>query len=214
MLLVNLEDTKFVAKSFLLDNDLNCFGIAFKNNEEDEQYYSIVFSKEDVEEDINKLRSKKPKKKEQSDISDNSNYYELKMAFDLFDQNHELKINTEDVINAMKKMNFDVSNPTLFRIIQEFQNDDEDTITWDRFKDKITEDISDRNTDQGLNDMYNLFIDEANNQIIDFDAFKKICVDCGQNLSDDQIKHILENTTYDKENVTHEDFNKFMKYDN
>ena len=71
--------------------------------------------------------------------------------------------------------------------------------------------ITDRNTDEGLRTLFDLFIDDPNKETITFDTFKRICNEVGENMSDEEMKNILEITTQSGNEINFEDFCQYMK---
>jgi centrin-1 len=133
----------------------------------------------------------------------------LKQAFDLFDRDGSQKIRVEEAINAMKSMRFDVANPDLFTIIKELNN--EEWVTWPNFAAHVVGRMSDRKTEEGLRTIFNLFIDNPDLETITFDTFKRICKEIGETISEDEMKHILENTTENGNEINFTDFCTYMK---
>jgi Ca2+-binding EF-hand superfamily protein len=135
----------------------------------------------------------------------------LKQAFDLFDKEHSGTINIKDAINSMKRMNFEESNPELFNLISSISDEGEEKITWEDFSNYINEGLKDRKTEDGLKTIFNLFIDNPENETITFDTFKKICKEIGENLPEEQLEHILNSTTEHGNEITFKDFIQYMK---
>ncbi len=135
----------------------------------------------------------------------------LKQAFDLFDRDHSGKINIKDAINSMKRTNFEESNPELYNLINSIYEEGEENITWEDFSNYINEGLKDRKNEDGLKTIFNLFIDNPENETINFETFKKICKEIGENLSEEQLEHILNNTTEHGNEITFKDFIQYMK---
>ena len=153
-------------------------------------------------------KKEKPKEKE-TKKEEESNF--LKQAFDLFDKEHSGTINIKDAINSMKRMNFEESNPELFNLISSISDEGEEKITWEDFSNYINEGLKDRKTEDGLKTIFNLFIDNPENETITFDTFKKICKEIGENLPEEQLEHILNSTTEHGNEITFKDFIQYMK---
>jgi Ca2+-binding EF-hand superfamily protein len=109
----------------------------------------------------------------------------------------------------MKSMRFDVANPDLFTIIKELNN--EEWVTWPNFAAHVVGRMSDRKTEEGLRTIFNLFIDNPDLETITFDTFKRICNEVGENMSDEEMKNILEITTQSGNDIGFEDFCQYMK---
>ena len=153
-------------------------------------------------------KKEKPKEKE-TKKEEESNF--LKQAFDLFDRDHSGKINIKDAINSMKRMNFEETNPDLFNLIGSILDEGEEKVTWENFSNFINEGLKDRKSEEGLKTIFNLFIDNPENETINFETFKKICKEIGENLSEEELEHILNNTTEHGNEITFKDFTQYMK---
>ena len=105
----------------------------------------------------------------------------LKQAFDLLDKDGTQTININDAINAMKRMKFDETNPDLFNLIST-SAEDGDIVSWVQFSSYVNGGLKDRKTEEGLKTIFNLFIDNPDNETITFDTFKRICKEIGENI--------------------------------
>ena len=194
-LLLNKVDKEKKGRQILCTPDYTQVGIASRENE-GENYYVIIFANEDsVEEGDPQLP--------EGDLT------ELKQAFDLYDHDGSQKIRIKECIEGMKSVNFDKTNPILFDIICDLEG--EEWCSWPKFAYHVYSSITDRNTDQGLRTLFDLFIDDPKKDTITFDTFKRICREVGENMSDDEMKNILEITTQSGNDITFEDFCQYMK---
>ena len=194
-LLLNKVDKEKKGRQILCTPDYTQVGIASRENE-GENYYVIIFANEDsVEEGDPQLP--------EGDLT------ELKQAFDLYDHDGSQKIRIKECIEGMKSVNFDKTNPILFDIICDLEG--EEWCSWPKFAYHVYSSITDRNTDQGLRTLFDLFIDDPKTDTITFDTFKRICREVGENMSDDEMKNILEITTQSGNDISFEDFCQYMK---
>ena len=194
-LLLNKVDKEKKGRQILCTPDYTQVGIASRENE-GENYYVIIFANEDsVEEGDPQLP--------EGDLT------ELKQAFDLYDHDGSQKIRIKECIEGMKSVNFDKTNPILFDIICDLEG--EEWCSWPKFAYHVYSSITDRNTDEGLRTLFDLFIDDPKKDTITFDTFKRICREVGENMSDDEMKNILEITTQSGNDISFEDFCQYMK---
>ena len=194
-LLLNKVDKEKKGRQILCTPDYTQVGIASRENE-GENYYVIIFANEDSFEEGD------PQLPE-GDLT------ELKQAFDLYDHDGSQKIRIKECIEGMKSVNFDKTNPILFDIICDLEG--EEWCSWPKFAYHVYSSITDRNTDQGLRTLFDLFIDDPKKDTITFDTFKRICREVGENMSDDEMKNILEITTQSGNDISFEDFCQYMK---
>ena len=194
-LLLNKGDKEKKGRKILCTPEYTQIGIASRESE-GENYYVIVFANNDsVEEGDPQLPP--------GDLT------ELKQAFDLFDHDGSQKINIKECIEGMKSVNFDKTNPILFDIICDLK--DNEWCSWPKFASHVYSCITDRNTDEGLRTLFDLFIDDPEKDTITFETFKRICNEVGENMSDEEMKNILEITTQSGNDISFEDFCQYMK---
>ena len=163
---------------------------------EGENYYVILFADNDVADDG------------EPELP-NADLSELKQAFDLYDHDGSQKIRIQECIDGMKSVNFDKTNPVLFDIICDLEGNE--WCSWPKFAFHVYNCITDRNTDEGLRTLFDLFIDDPNKETITLDTFRRICKEVGENMSDEELKNILEITTQSGNEINFEDFCQYMR---
>ena len=194
-LLLNKVDKERKGRKILCTPEYTQIGIASRESE-GENYYVIIFANDDsVEEGDPQLPP--------GDLTD------LKQAFDLFDHDGSQKIKIKECIEGMKSVNFDKTNPILFDIICDLEGTE--WCSWPKFAFHVYSCITDRNSDEGLRTLFDLFIDDPEKDTITFDTFKRICNEVGENMSDEEMKNILEITTQSGNDISFEDFCQYMK---
>jgi len=194
-LLLNKVDKERKGRKILCTPEYTQIGIASRESE-GENYYVIIFANDDsVEEGDPQLPP--------GDLT------ELKQAFDLFDHDGSQKIKIKECIEGMKSVNFDKTNPILFDIICDLEGTE--WCSWPKFAYHVYSCITDRNSDEGLRTLFDLFIDDPEKDTITFDTFKRICNEVGENMSDEEMKNILEITTQSGNDISFEDFCQYMK---
>ena len=197
-LLLNRMDKEKKGRKMLCTQEYSQIGIANKEFE-GENYYIILFANNDVNEDGDPELP-------------NGDLSELKQAFDLYDHDGSQKIRIKECIEGMKSVNFDKTNPILFDIICDLEGNE--WCSWPKFAFHVYNSITDRNTDEGLRTLFDLFIDDPEKETINLETFKRICKEVGENMSDDELKGILEVTTQNGNEINFEDFCQYMKLAN
>ena len=194
-LLLNKTDKEKKGRKILCTPEYTQIGIASRESE-GENYYVIILANDDcVEEGEPQLP--------EGDLT------ELKQAFDLYDHDGTQKIKIKECIEGMKSVDFDKTNPILFDIICDLEGNE--WCSWPKFASHVYNCITDRNTDEGLRTLFDLFIDDPNKDTITFDTFKRICKEVGENMSDEEMKNILEITTQSGNDINFDDFCQYMK---
>ena len=224
-LLLNKIDKKKMGRQFLTNPKFTQVGIG--NEIFDEENYTVfIFADDNVKivqsfltggKNVNETnKENKENLKSVKKTTVNREYIEeedsgfLKQAFDLLDKDGTQTININDAINAMKRMKFDETNPELFNLISS-SSEDGDIVSWVEFSSYVNGGLKDRKSEEGLKTIFNLFIDNPENETITFDTFKKICKEIGENMSEEEMQHILENTTEHGNEITFKDFIQYMK---
>ena len=133
---------------------------------------------------------------------------ELKNAFDILDVEGKQKLNMKQIMKTLEEMQFFKTNPTLYSIIKDLS--DREKCSWPKFASFVNARMTDRETKDGLNTIFNLFIDDPNKGTITFETFKKICneIDCG--LSEQELYDILKASTANGEELTFKEFQEYM----
>ena len=198
-LLLNKIDKKKKGRSFITDPFYTQVGIALQIFEE-ENYIILIFANNEKK-FIPKIERKKISIDEMN---------ELKQAFDLFDFENNQTIKINDAIEALKYMNYDTNNPELFKILFELSQENE-IVSWEKFSNHVNSRLTDFNTENGLRTIFNLCIDNPNEETITFETFKRICNEIGENMSDSQMKHILKNATLKGDQISFEEFCEYIK---
>ena len=194
-LLLNRMDKEKKGKQILCTQGYTQVGIACKEFE-GENYYVIIFADNDIKEEG---EPELPK----VDLT------ELKQAFDLYDHDGSQKIRIQECIEGLKNINFEKTNPVLFDIICELEGNE--WCSWEKFAFHIVNSLTDRNSDDGLRTLFELFIDEPNKETINLDTFRRICKEVGENISDEELKNILDITTQSGNDISFEDFCQYMR---
>ena len=109
-LLLNKMDKEKKGRKILCTPEYTQVGIA-SSEFEGENYYVLLLANNDVEETGDPELP-------------NVDLTELKQAFDLFDHDGSQKIKIKECLEGMKSINFDKTNPILFDIIKDLENNE------------------------------------------------------------------------------------------
>ena len=194
-LLLNKMDKEKKGRKIVCTPEYTQVGIA-STEFEGENYYVLLLANNDVEE------TGEPE-------LPNVDLTELKQAFDLFDHDGSQKIRIKECLEGMKAVDFDKTNPILFDIIKDLE--DNEWCSWPKFAFHVYSCITDRNTDEGLRTLFDLFIDDPEKETITLDTFKRICQEVGENMSNEELRNILEITTQSGNDISFDDFCQYMK---
>ena len=194
--LLNKLDPRQFGRRTLCSSEYTQIGLAHTSREGD-NYVVCVFAYK--------------KAKKQSDMSlPNVDLTELKQAFDLFDVNHEEEISPKDTVEAMKSLGYDKKNPELYRIMKELDTPENDTIDFPLFANHIVNAITDKYSEDGIRTIFNLFVDDPNEDTISILNLKKIIEELGERQSQAEIDRLLEIKGSVNAKLTFEEFYDFM----
>ena len=138
---------------------------------------------------------------------------EIRQAFDLFDTNQTGKIDPKELKAAMQSLGFDTKNPTIFQMIAELDTTEAQKkggIDFDHFVEAINDKLGDKETRQGIERIFNLFIDDPSNDTITLTSLRRIAKELGEQMSSDELKDMLERASNNGTDLTLEEFYDIM----
>ena len=134
----------------------------------------------------------------------------LKEAFDLFDMEKTGKIDYHELKLTLKAFGFKVTKEEMYLIKEKLDPNSNNKISFDEFIDFMTEKFSERNPQEEALLAFDLF-DEEKKGKINLKNLKKAVKEVNENLSDSELKAIIEEFDKDGDGyITKEDFIKIM----
>ena len=137
----------------------------------------------------------------------------IRRIFDLFDTNGTGKIDPKELKAAMQSLGFDSKNPTIYQLIADLDTPDAERnggISFDDFVDAINDKLGDKESKEGIRRIFDLFIDDPNADTITLSSLKKISKELGENMSDEELKDMLERASKNGVELTFEEFYDIM----
>ena len=95
----------------------------------------------------------------------------------------------------MQSFRFDIKSPTIYKLIADLDIPDEERnggISFDDFLDAINNKLDDKESKEGIRRIFDLFIGDPNADTITLNSLKKISKELGENISDEELKIMLE----------------------
>ena len=74
----------------------------------------------------------------------------------------------------------------------------------------LSEKLSDKESQKAIERFYEAFLSENNKDTIDFDVIKKVAKDVGDDITDEQIRKMLERCSKNGKEITFEEFYDVM----
>ena len=138
---------------------------------------------------------------------------EIRQAFDLFDTNQTGKIDPKELKAAMQSLGFDTKNPTIFQLIADLDTPDnvkKGGIDFDTFVEAINNKLGDKETKEGIERIFNLFIDDPNQNSITLSSLRRIARELGEQMSSEELKDMLERASSNGQELSFEEFFDIM----
>ena len=136
------------------------------------------------------------------------NISELKKAFDILDEEGKETLKMKEIMETLNEMEFNRTDPTLYSIFKDLSN--RDKCSWPKFAYYANIRMTDRETEEGLLTIFNLFIDDPKKKTITFETFKKICKEIECVLPEKKLKQIMETATKNGNEINFEEFVEYM----
>ena len=196
-ILVNKIDKDKIGRKYLTQPKYTQIGIAtaVKNSE---NYILVILAENQA-----KMKSNIPLP--EGDLT------ELKQAFDFFDIYKRGEIYPKIVLENLIGLGYDKSNPQLVDIIEGFLRNDNDIIDFPIFANHIVRETSDKRTNEGLRIIFELFVDDKNEDTISILNMKKIITELGDEKALKELNHMLSFKDNANAKLTFNQFYHYMK---
>ena len=99
---------------------------------------------------------------------------EIKEAFDLFDTDHSGEIDVAELKQALMNLGIDTKNQTLQNMLADIDKNGNANIDFDEFIDMMTAKMSDKDTREDLEKVFELFLGDDDTDKIDIKHLKRV----------------------------------------
>ena len=143
----------------------------------------------------------------------NEEIEEIRQAFELFDSSGEGKLDPKELISSMKALNYDKENPTMYNLLADletFNSKKNERITFDEYVTAINAKLRDSESKEGVRRIFDMFIDDPNSDTININSLRKVALELGENMSNDDLKDMLERTSSSGKEITFDEFYEIM----
>ena len=137
----------------------------------------------------------------------------IKNAFALFDEN-DGKMNVREVKKSMQNIAYDETNPIVYQLAAELDtnsNAKNGGVSFNDFCQTVNNRIPEKETNEQLRKVFNLFLDNPNSSTTTFDSIKRVADELGENFDENELQTILKKSSNSGAELTFEDFCAIMK---
>ena len=139
----------------------------------------------------------------------------IKRAFELFDENNG-KMNVRNVRTSMQNIGYDENNPIVYQVAAELDtnsNAKSGGVSFDDFCKTVNERIPDKETNEQLRKVYELFLDNPDSSTTTLSSIKRVADELGENYDEAELQSLLRKATNSGGELTFDDFVSIMKSD-
>merc|ERR1712194_36805 len=129
---------------------------------------------------------------------------EIKEAFDLFDTDQSGAISVNELTSAMKSLGFDVKHAVVYNMVSDLDADGSGEIEFGEFLDVMTAKLSERNSKEEIDRVFNLF-DKDRNGTFEGDELSKVCKELGEDMPEEDVRELIQRMDLDKDGVVNSD---------
>ena len=131
----------------------------------------------------------------------------VRKLFRLF-QDRNGTIDPHEVLASMQTLRLNEKNPVVYEIFEEFDTPENsrNRLDYDEFVDLLNEKLTDRDSQKALSRIYELFLGDSQGETLIFEAIKKVSQDVGEEMSDSQIRELLERAGQNGKELTYDEF--------
>ena len=138
---------------------------------------------------------------------------EIKNAFKKYDINKTGKINVKRFIKEMLSIGLDIKAPLIYKMFTELDTDEIDKnggITLDQVLNIINNKIGNTHNEEGMKNIFELLKENSDDKYLNLNKMKELANSFGMNVTDEEIKNMLEKASDNGNGLTFEEFSKIM----
>ena len=135
----------------------------------------------------------------------------VKKMFRLF-QDRDGTIDPHDVITSMQTLRLNEKSPVIYELFEEFDTPEnsKNRLDYEEFVELLSQKLSDKDSQKSIERFYEAFLANTNKDTIDFDVIKQVAQDVGDDITDEQIRKMLERCSQNGKEMTFEEFYDVM----
>ena len=135
----------------------------------------------------------------------------VKKLFRLY-QDRNGTIDPHEIVTSMQTLRLNEKNPVIYELFEEFDTPENsrNRLDYDDFVDLLNEKLSDKFSQKAIQRVYDVFLGDSPSETLSFEAIKKVVEDVGDDMSDTQIRELLERATQNGKDMTYGEFYAVM----
>ena len=139
---------------------------------------------------------------------------EIKLAFKKYDINKTGKIDVKRFIKEMLSIGLDIRAPLIFKIFTDLDTEEIEKnggVTIEEVLNKINNKLGNTQNEEGLKNIFELLKENSEDKYLSLNKMKELASSFGMNITDEEIKYMLERGANNEEGLTFEEFCDIMK---
>ena len=135
----------------------------------------------------------------------------VKKLFRLY-QDRNGTIDPHEIVISMQTLRLNEKSPVIYELFEEFDTPENsrNRLDYDEFVDLLNEKLSDKDSQKAIARVYEVFLGDSPSETLSFEAIKKVVEDVGDDMTDTQIRELLERATQNGKDMTFEEFYAVM----
>ena len=135
----------------------------------------------------------------------------VKKLFRLYQDRNET-IDPHEIVTSMQTLRLNEKSPVIYELFEEFDTPEnsKNRLDYDEFVDLLNEKLSDNDSQKAISRIYEVFLGDSPSETLSFEAIKKVVEDVGDDMTDTQIRELLERATQNGKDMTYEEFYAVM----
>ena len=135
----------------------------------------------------------------------------VKKLFRLY-QDRDGTIDPHEVILSMQTLKLHEKNPVIYELFEELDTPENsrNRLDYVEFVELLNEKLSDKESQKAISRIYEVFLGNSPGETLTFDILKKVCQDVGEDMTDTQIRELLERAGQNGKELTFDEFYAVM----
>ncbi|XP_028829185.1 centrin-3 [Denticeps clupeoides] len=158
------------------------------------------------------LTADKTRRKKRRELTDEQKD-EIKEAFELFDTDKDKQIDYHELKVAMRALGFEVKKVDVLKILKDYDREGNGKITFDDFKEVVTDRILDRDPKEEILKAFKLFDDDDSGKI-SLRNLRRVARELGEDMSEEELRAMIDEFDTDGDGeINQEEFISIMTGD-